>query len=73
MLNPLKSNGWSTVNCSIDFAGKLAIARLASSSTMNSGVAAIRVSSVYSLIIAWSLNRRHRSNVEDTNPSFSVW
>jgi hypothetical protein len=52
MLNLLKSNRWLTVNCLIGFTGKLVIARLASLSTMNLGVAAIRVSSVYSLIIA---------------------
>jgi hypothetical protein len=72
ILNLLKSNRWSTVNCLIGFTGKLAIARLASLSTMNLGVAAIRVSSVCSPIIAWSLNKRHRSNVEDTIPSSSV-
>jgi hypothetical protein len=73
MLNLLKSNRWSTVNCLIGFVGKLAIACLASLSTINLGVAAIRVSSVCSPIIAWSLNRRHRSNIKDTIPSFSVW
>jgi hypothetical protein len=73
MLNPLKSNKWSTINCLIGFARKLAIARLASSSTINLGVAAIRVSSVCSPIIAWSLNKRHRLNIKDTIPSSSVW
>jgi hypothetical protein len=52
ILKPLKSNRWSTVNCLIGFTRKLAITRLASLSTINLGVAAIRVSSVYSPIIA---------------------
>jgi hypothetical protein len=52
ILNLLKSNRWLTVNCLIGFIGKLVIACLASLSTINLGVAAIRVSSVYSLIIA---------------------
>jgi hypothetical protein len=66
ILKLLKSNRWSTINCLIGFVGKLAIVRLASSSTINSGVAAIRVSFVYSPIIAWSLDKRHRLNVKDT-------
>jgi hypothetical protein len=72
ILKPLKSNRWLTVNCLIGFIGKLAIAYLASLSTINLGVAAIRVSSVYSPIIAWSLNKRHRLNIKDTIPSFSI-
>jgi hypothetical protein len=38
ILKPLKSNRWSTVNCLIGFIGKLAIACLASLSTINLGV-----------------------------------